>query len=69
MDRRFYCEEIIKNMLVPFINEVFPDGHRFMQVTSSFYARQHTSIANHSSIKAREVLQDLKVNWWKTPPE
>ena len=59
MDRHFYCEEIIKNTLVPFIQDVFPDGHRFMQDNDP----------KHTSIKAREIMEELNVNWWKTPPE
>ena len=23
----------------------------------------------HTSIKAREIMEELNVNWWKTPPE
>ena len=48
MDSHFYCAEIIKNTLVPFINEVFPDGHRFMQDNDP----------KNNSIKAREVVQE-----------
>ncbi len=51
--------EILEQTLLPFIQEVFPDGHRFMQDNDP----------KHTSLRARKFLEDNNVKWWKTPPE
>ncbi len=51
--------ETLEQTLLPFIQEVFPDGHHCMQD----YDPKHTSL------HARKFLEDNNVKWWKTPPE
>ena len=59
MEKTFYCGEIIKSTLAPFLEEVFPDGHRFMQDNDP----------KHTSNMAKEIMVEAGINWWKTPPE
>ena len=50
---------IIKHALVPFLNSVYADGHRFMQDNDP----------KHTSRLVQKVLVEEGVNWWKTPAE
>lgn len=59
MESTFYCSEIIKETLVPFIREAFPDSHRFMQDNDP----------KHTSNLGKQTMTENNVNWWKTPPE
>ena len=59
MERSFYIEEIIKGVLSPFIHNVFPDGHRFMQDND----------LKHTSNDAARAMIDENIVWWKTPSE
>ena len=59
MDADFYAEEIIRNTLHPFITRVFPVTHRFQQDNDP----------KHTSRRAVREMNDLGINWWKTPPE
>ena len=59
MERSFYIEEIIKGVLSPFIHNVFPDGHRFMQDNDP----------KHTSNDAARAMIDENIVWWKTPSE
>ena len=59
MDAKFYCEEILTKRLNPFIDDVFPEGHRFMQDNDP----------KHTSKLAKETFEKLNINWWKTPAE
>ena len=51
--------EILGNTLVPFIQEVYPGGHKFMQDNDP----------KHTSGLAKQWLINNGVNWWKTPAE
>lgn len=59
MDAQFYVQEILANGLLPFIQEVFPDGHRFQQDNDP----------KHTSRLASTFMEQNGINWWKTPPE
>ena len=51
--------EILDKTLLPFLHEVFPHGHRFMQDNDP----------KHTSRRAQTFFEDNDVCWWKTPPE
>lgn len=51
--------DILDQTLVPFINEIYPDGHRLMMDNDP----------KHSSRLARSYMDSAGINWWKTPPE
>ena len=58
MDKFLYIE-ILEKTLLPFVDEVYPDGHRFMADNDP----------KHTSGMAREFLTENGVNWWRTPAE
>ena len=47
------------NILLPFIESVYHDGHRFMQDNDP----------KHTSKIGKEFLEHNNIIWWKTPPE
>lgn len=49
---------ILDSTLLPFVKDVFPDSHRFMQDNDP----------KHTSRHAQGFLEG-DINWWKTPPE
>ena len=51
--------DILEQTLLPFVREVYPDSHRFMQDNDP----------KHTSKKGQEFLSTNKITWWKTPPE
>ena len=51
--------DILRRSLQPFIEEVYPDGHRFMQDND----------LKHTSRLANGFFTTHNINWWKTPPE
>ena len=58
MDADRYIQ-ILTQTLLPFIHDVMPEGHRFMQDNDP----------THTSKKAQEFLEAKAINWWKTPAE
>ncbi len=56
MDAPLYVN-ILENFLTPFIQEKFPQGHRFMQDNDP----------KHTSRLAKAYMEEQSVNWWKTP--
>ena len=51
--------QILGECLVPFLESVYPNGHRFMQDNDP----------KHTSIRASTFFANHNINWWKTPPE
>jgi len=58
MDAPLYIE-VLEQTLLPFIELVYPDGHRFMADTDP----------KHTSKRATDFLDEKGVNWWRTPAE
>ena len=50
---------ILEGTLLPFIEEVYPEGHKFMMDNDP----------KHTSGYAADWMRENSVNWWKTPPE
>ena len=55
MDADLYVE-VLRQALLPFIRDKFPEGHKFMQDND----------LKHMSLKAQQFMID---NCWKTPAE
>ena len=53
------CRPLHSNPGLPFLHEVFPNGHLFMQDNDP----------KHISKKAQEFFHANGINWWRTPPE
>ena len=58
MDSTYY-QSILKNYLVPFIQTVYPESHRFMQDNDP----------KHVSRSTIQFMNDENINYWPTPPE
>ena len=58
MDAPLYID-ILKDTLLPFVKDVFPDGHRLMADNDP----------KHTSKAAQEFLVDKGIYWWRTPAE
>ena len=58
MDAPLYIE-ILEQTLIPFLQTVYPNGHRFMQDNDP----------KHTSQVAKQFFTDRSVNWWPTPAE
>ena len=50
---------ILEGTLLPFIEEIFLEGHKFMMDNDP----------KHTSGYAADWMTNNSVNWWKTPPE
>ena len=50
---------ILEGTLLPFVKDVYPDGHKLMQDNDP----------KHTSLYAKEWIDENGVNWWKTPAE
>jgi len=59
MDSGFYQEKILKESLKPFIQQKFPNGHRFMQDNDP----------KHTSRSTKLFMEEQGINWWATPAE
>ena len=53
-----YCD-ILDGTLRPFLEKIFPDGHRFQQDNDP----------KHTSNYTKAYLTERGINWWKTPAE
>lgn len=58
LDAKLFVD-ILDKTLVPFIEKVYPEGHKVMQDNDP----------KHSSNMAKQWLEDKSINWWKTPAE
>ena len=58
MDAPLYIQ-ILQQTLLPFLESVYPDGHRFMADNDP----------KHTSNAANDFLKSKNVNWWRTPAE
>lgn len=56
---RFLFTDILGKTLVPFIEDMYPDHHRFMQDNDP----------KHTSVHASNFISQNRINWWKTPAE
>ena len=56
---RFLYKEIFEKTCLPFIQDVYPDGHRFMADNDP----------KHTSKDAIQYLADNGIYWWRTPAE
>ena len=52
-------ERIFEAGLLPFLRDVFPDGHRLQQDNDP----------KHASLRIEDFFEEKGVNWWPTPPE
>ena len=51
--------EILDGTLLPFVKDVYPSGHKFMQDNDP----------KHTSGYAEQWMKDNGINWWKTLAE
>ena len=51
--------DILDQTLLPFVNTVYPDGHKLMQDNDP----------KHCSNITKAWLEDKSINWWRTPAE
>ena len=51
--------EILEQTLLPFIDDVYPDGHKLMADNDP----------KHTSLHAKNFIEERGVNWWRTPAE
>jgi transposase len=58
MDNPMYTS-ILEEYLLPFIQDVYPDGHKFMQDNDP----------KHTSRHLQAFFAENRINWWKTAPE
>ena len=58
MDRLLFTD-ILEQTLLTFIDQVYPDHHRFMQGND----------LKHTSVHASDFITSNNIDWWKTPAE
>jgi hypothetical protein len=54
MKAEFFTNSILRNVLLPFVQESFPNGHRFQQDDTK-----------HTSKPPKEFIAGNDVNWWR----
>lgn len=59
LSKGFLFTGIVGKTLLPFVQKIFPDSHRFMQDNN----------LKHSQLYARDFIIEKGINWWKTPAE
>jgi hypothetical protein len=59
MKSEFYQENILSLGLKPFIEDRYPDEHRFMQDNDP----------KHTSRSTKQFMEDNGISWWPTPAE
>ena len=59
MASEFYVGEILEHGLLPFIEEVYPDGYRLFQDNDP----------KHTSGMTKAYIEEKHINWWPSPPE
>ena len=50
---------ILEQTLIPFINDVMPESHKFMADNDP----------KHTSRLAKQFIEEKAINWWRTPAE
>ena len=73
MDAPVYVD-ILQQTLVPFIQDVLPDGHRFMQIynhciVSLIHAIMQDSDPNHTKNLVKDFFKANHIKWWKSPDQ
>lgn len=58
MEKTFFTNSILKDNLLPFVQNVFPDGHRFQQDNDP----------KHRSNMAKAFMTENGINWWNVWP-
>ena len=58
MKKELYIQ-ILHQTLLPFIQDVYPESHRFMADNDP----------KHTSGAAQTFLEEMGIHWWRTPPE
>jgi len=58
MKAPFY-QTLLQRNLVPFIEEKYPDGHRFWQ----------DNAPTHQAISSQQFYAANNINWWRTPAQ
>lgn len=51
--------EILEQTLLPFVSDVYPEGHKFMADNDP----------KHTSRHAKQFIAERGINWWRTPAE
>ncbi len=59
MDSGFYQEKILRQQFLPYVNTVYPNGHRLFQDNDT----------KHTSRSTQEFMINHRINWWKSPAE
>ena len=59
MNSIWYQEEILKTQFLPFVNFVYPDGHRLYQDNDP----------KHVSKSTKAFMENQGINWWASPAE
>lgn len=58
MEKEFFTKSILRDNLLPFIKERFPDSHRFQQDNDP----------KHRSNMAKQFMEENGINWWTVWP-